>query len=193
MALVDWVSGTVVGRAEMHLERAGGGEAVLAARAGTVVRAGKGTVQQFDAVEFRGFGDTVNLRGHLLEFAVDDEALGGIVGAGGGLFGQFLHADEFFVNDGQRAVGGLDQGDGVIGVACALAQGRHVGPHEFPDGKARRIIRRLLHPQARGHVPHGIGQCGIMGREPAACAKGHEVGMGGNDGHAGNSRRFSII
>ena len=57
---------------------------------------------------------------HQLKFVVDEHALRGIICSGGGLFRQFLHADELFVDDGQRAVGGLNHGDSVIGVADAL-------------------------------------------------------------------------
>ena len=63
---------------------------------------------------------------HQLKFVVDEHALRGIICSGGGLFRQFLHADELFVDDGQRAVGGLNHGDSVIGVADALIQSGNV-------------------------------------------------------------------
>lgn len=115
---------TVVTGAEVNLERARG------LQPGTVMRAGERTVQQLDAVEIRGAGDALDFRGHLLKFAVDHQTLHGIIGAGGRLLGQFLHAYQFFVNDAERAVGGLDKGNGVIGVVDALMQRGHVGPHE---------------------------------------------------------------
>ncbi len=58
------------------------------AQSGTVVgAAGEVAVQQVDAVEVRGVGDSGDLRGHGLVFGVDDQTLVRGVGAGGRLFG----------------------------------------------------------------------------------------------------------
>ena len=103
-----------------------------------------------DAVEVRGIGDTGDFARHGLVFGIDHQTLVGSVGAGGCLFGQFLHADQLFVDNAQGAVGCLDEGNGVVGVAHALVQGRDVGAHQFADGETGGIVSRAVHAQAAG-------------------------------------------
>ena len=71
----------------------------------------------------------------MLELAVKHQALDGIVGAGSRLFGQLLHADELFIDDGQRPVGDLYHGDGVAGIAAPLSQGGDVRAHHLAPAR----------------------------------------------------------
>ena len=137
----------VVHGAEVDLQLSRGFQAAAVVRA-----AGQAAVQQLDAVEVRGVGDSGNFRSHGLVLRVDHEPLGGVVGAGGRLFRQFLHAGQLFVDDAQGAVSGLDKGNGVIGVAHALLQGGDVCAHELADGKAGGVVRRGVDAQARGQA-----------------------------------------
>ena len=114
--------------------------------------AGQIAVQQMDAVEVRGIGDSGDFRSHGLIFGLNHQTLGGIVGAGSRLFGQFLHAGQLFVDDAQGAVGGLDEGNGVVGVAHALLQSRDVGAHQLADGQAGGVVSRGIDAQARGQA-----------------------------------------
>ena len=132
----------VVGRTEVNLECARG----LEPR--TAMRAAQGAVQQLDAVEVRGVGDSGDFRSHLLVFGIDEQALGRIVGARGRLLRQFLHADQLLVDNAQCAVGRLNERNAVVGVAHALVQSGYVGPHQFADGQARRVVGRRIHTQA---------------------------------------------
>lgn len=70
---------------------------------------GQIAVQQMDAVVVCGVGDSGNFRGHGLVLRLDHQTLGGIVRAGGGLFCQFLHTGQLFVDDAQGAVGSLNE------------------------------------------------------------------------------------
>ncbi|KAF5028825.1 hypothetical protein DSECCO2_655050 [anaerobic digester metagenome] len=126
-----------------------------------VVRARKGAVQQVDAVEVRGVGDTGDFRGHGLIFGFDHQTLVGVVGTRGRLFGQFLHADELFVDDLQRAVSGLDHRDGVVGVADALTHGGNICPHQFANGEACGVVGRSAHAQTRGKAAGGRCQATV--------------------------------
>ena len=159
----------VVGRAEMYLERAGGFQLR------TVVRAGERTVQQMNTVEIRGAGYALDFRGHLLKLAVDHQTLGGVIGAGGRLFRQLLHANQLLVDDTQRPVRRLNQGDGVVDVARALMEGSHIRPHQLPDGQTRRIVRRTFHAQSGGQTTHGGGQLIVVSLEMKACIDGEKI------------------
>ncbi len=145
--------------------------------------AGQGTVKELHAVEVRSVGDTGDFRGHGLVFGINDQALRGVVRAGGGLFGQFLHADELFVDDAESAVSGLDQGDGVVGVAHTLVQRGHVGPHQFANGETGRVVSGAVDAQTRRKALHGLAQIVVVGTESARGVAGHRVGVD-SKGHA---------
>ncbi len=112
-----------------------------------------------------------------MKFAVNHQALHGIIGAGGGLFGQLLHAYQLFVNDAERAVGGLDKGNGVIGVVDALMQRGHVGPHELADGQPRGVVGRLIYAQSGGKAAYGVAEAGIMRGKMAIGGIRHKIVM----------------
>ncbi len=164
----------VIAGAEMHLDGPGGN------RTTAVMRAAQGAVQQLDPVEVRGVGNAVYLVGHGLKFAVDDQTLGGIVRSGRGLFGQFLHADELFVDDGQRAVRRLDQRYGIVGVTDALIEAGHVRPHQFADRQPGRIVRRGIHTQSGRQPLYGCGEPVIMRPQRAGRVPGHKICADGN-------------
>ncbi len=128
-----------------------------------------------DSVEIRGIGDAGNLRGHGLVLGVDDEPLVGVVGAGGRLLGQLLHADELLVHHGEGPVRGLDQGDGVVDVAHALVHAGDVRAHELADGQPGRVVRRGIDAQARGQALHRTRQGEECAAQVAGRVQGHEV------------------
>lgn len=79
----------VVGRAEMHLECAGG------VQLRTFVRPGKGSVQQLKSVAramMRSISEAICWNSPIIRCWVASRA-------GDGLLGQLLHTDEFFVDD----------------------------------------------------------------------------------------------
>ena len=144
--------------------------------AGTIVRgSGQVAVQQVNAVEVRGVGDTGDFRGHLLVFGVDDQTLGRIIGAGSSLFSQFLHANQLFVDDAQSTVGGLNQRDTVIGVAHALIQGGDVSAHEFANGKTGGVVSSGFNTQAGRQLAGGIGKFTVVGVEVTRGVHRHHV------------------
>ena len=63
----------VIGRPEVDLGRPRGD------KTGTVMPAGKRAIQQGYAIKIRRSGNAVYFFGHLLEFAVEHQALGGII------------------------------------------------------------------------------------------------------------------
>ena len=123
----------------------------------------------------------------MLELAVKHQALDGIVGAGSRLFGQLLHADELFIDDGQRPVGDLYHGDGVAGIAAPLSQGGDVRAHQFPDGQPCRIVRRLSHSQSCREPAYRVEQGNIVCRELAGHGPGHLIIFYGKHRHGTHS------
>ncbi len=109
-------------------------------------------------VEVRRVGDSGDFRGHGLVFRIDDETLVRGVGTGGGLFGQFLHADQLFIDDAEGAVSGLDQRDGVVGVTHALVQGGDVRTHQFANGQAGCVVGGGADTKARRQPAYGRGR-----------------------------------
>ena len=92
----------IVARAEVHLEGALGLKLAVVVAFAPLGNRGilrrKISVQQMDAVEVRGVGDTGDFRSHGLILGVDDQALIRVVGTRGRLFRQLLHADQLLVD-----------------------------------------------------------------------------------------------
>ena len=125
--------------------------------------------------EVRGVGDTGDFRRHLLIFGFNNQTLGGVIGAGGGLFRKFLHADQLFIDDLKSAVGGLDEGNAVIGIADTLIKGADFRAHEFADGETGGIIRSGFHAEAGRQFAGGIGKLAIVGVQVTRGVHRHHV------------------
>ena len=136
---------------------------------------GKIAVEQMNAVEVRGIGDTGDFAGHCLIFGIDHQALVRSVGACGGLLGQFLHADQLFVDNAKGAIGSLDQGNCVVGIAHALVEGGDVCAHKLANGEAGRIVSRAVDAQTAGKALGGRGEVVVVPRKIVAYAKGHLI------------------
>ena len=161
-------SGIVAG-SEVNFQRAGGLHFFA------VMRAGKRTVEQLDAVEVRGVGDTGDFRRHLLVFGFNNQTLGRIIGAGCSLFRQFFHTDQLLVDDLERAVRGLDQGNTVIGVTDPLVKGADFRTHQFANGKTGGVIRCCFHTKAGRQLAGGIGKFTVVGVEVTRGVHRHHV------------------
>ena len=75
-------------------------------------------------VEVGGVGDAVDLRAELSDFLLKLLAVGAVLkGAVGGLLSQLIHAVEHVVDLGEGALGGLHQGDTVLGVVLGVDGG----------------------------------------------------------------------
>ena len=175
------------GGAKMNFQRAGSPHPLA------VVRAGKRSIQQLDTVEIRGIGNAVDFRRHCLIFGRNDQPLRGIVRSSRGLLGQFLHADQFFVNDRQRAVRHLDHGNRIVGVADALVEGGHVRAHQFADRQTSRVVCRGIDPQTGRQALHGLREPIVMRSQRAGRVPGHEIGMDRDRHHAPSFRSAKCV
>ena len=87
-------------------------------------------VQQLDAVEVGGVGDTVDFGLEVVNFLLEVGAVDlVVVGAVGGLGGQVIHAVEHILDFLHGALGGLHQGDAVLDVLGSGVQTDDLGAH----------------------------------------------------------------
>ena len=122
---------------------------------------GHRAVQQLDAVEVGGVGDAVDLALELIDLLLELLAVGAVLkGAVGGLLGQLIHAVEHVVDLGQGALGGLHQGDAVLGVVLGLVQAGDLGAHLLGDGEAGGVVAGAVDLVAGGQLLQVLGQGG---------------------------------
>ena len=85
-------------------------------------------------------------------------------GAVGGLLGQLVHAVEHVVHFGQGALGGLYQGDTVLGVVLGLVQAGDLGAHLLGDGQTRGVVAGPVDLIAGRQLLQVLGQgAGVVG------------------------------
>ena len=134
------------------------------------------TVQQLDAVEVGGVGDAVDLVLELLDLLLELGAVSAVLkGAVGGLLGQLVHAVEHVVDLGQGALGGLHQGDAVLGVVLGLVQAGDLGAHLLGDGEARGVVAGAVDLVAGGQLLQVLGQGGGVVGVVAVGVHRHDV------------------
>ena len=118
-------------------------------------------VQQLDAVEVGRVRNPVDLGAELVDLLLELSTVGSILkGAVGGLLGQLIHAVEHVVDLGQGALGGLHQGDAVLGVVLGLVQAGDLGAHLLGDGEARGVVTGAVDLVAGGQLLQVLGQGG---------------------------------
>ena len=124
-----------------------------------------GAVQQLDAVEVGGVGDAVDLALELVDLLLELIAVGAVlIGAVGGLLGQLVHAVEHVVDLGEGALGGLHQGDTVLGVVLGLVQAGDLGAHLLGNGQTRGVVAGPVDLIAGRQLLQVLGQgAGVVG------------------------------
>ena len=125
----------------------------------------QGAIQQLDAVEVGGVGDAVDFVAELYNLFLKLGAVGLVLkGAVGGLLGQLVHAVEHVVDLGEGALGGLHQGDTVLGVVLGLVQAGDLGAHLLGDGQTRGVVAGPVDLIAGRQLLQVLGQgAGVVG------------------------------
>ena len=123
------------------------------------------TIQQLDAVEVGGVSNAVDLVLELGDLLLELGTVGLIlIGAVGGLLGQLVHAVEHVVDLGEGALGGLHQGDTVLGVVLGLVQAGDLGAHLLGDGQTRGVVAGPVDLIAGRQLLQVLGQgAGVVG------------------------------
>ena len=136
----------------------------------------QGAVQQVDAVEVGGLGDAVDLRLQGVHLGLQVLAVHIVlVGAVGGLGGQLHHAVEHVVDLGEGALGGLHQGDAVLGVLLGGLQAGDLGPHLLADGQTGGVVAGAVDLVAGGELLQVLGQSGSIGGVVAVGVHRHDI------------------
>ena len=77
----------------------------------------------------------------------------------------------------ERAFGRLRQRDTVVGVARGDVQAAQLAVHALGDRKARGVVLRRVHAQARGEALHRDRERGLRGVEVALRVERADVGV----------------
>ena len=113
----------------------------------------QGAIEQLDAVEVGAVANTVDLAEQLVHFLLHLVAVGGVVvGAVGGLGGQLHHTVEHVVNLSQGTLGGLHQGDAVLGVLLGGLQASDLSTHLLRNGQTGGIVTGAVDLVAGGEL-----------------------------------------
>src|SRR3954449_9546178 len=115
-------------------------------------------VEQLDAVELGRLPDALDLRGELVDLALERGLVGGRKRAVLVLDGQLANALEHRVDLVQRTFCRLNHRDGVLQVALGLAQTADLAAHLLRDGEAGGVIGCAVDPVAGGETLHRLAQ-----------------------------------
>ena len=115
-------------------------------------------VEQLLTVEVGAVSNTVDLSAELVHLLLELLPVKLDVGAVGGLNGQLVHAVEHVVDLGEGALGGLHQGDAVVGVVLGLVQAGDLGPHLLGDGQPGGVVAGAVDLVAGAQLLQVLGQ-----------------------------------
>ena len=137
---------------------------------------GHGAVQQLDAVEVGGVGDTVDLGLELLHFLLHLSTVGLVVeGAVGGLLSQGVHTVEHVVDLGQSTLSGPHQGDTVLGVLLSALQTGDLGTHLLRNSQTSGVVTGAVDLVTGRQLLQVLGESGVIGVVVAVGVHSHNV------------------